>query len=81
MPLTQSEREAAGAEEGTSREEDSMEAEESEEAEVAKDGVDLYTTSKENRSRSLSLSRHPSPREELAKSRSRRCHHRHLNRT
>jgi hypothetical protein len=64
--------------EGTSREEDSVEAEE---AEVATEGVDPYTTSKENRSRSLSPSRYPSPREELAKSRSRRCHRRHLTRT
>jgi hypothetical protein len=84
MPLTQSEREAAGAVDGTSREEDSMEAEESEEveeAEVAKEGVDLHMTPKENKSRILSLSRHPTPMEELAKSRSRsrRCHHRHLN--
>jgi hypothetical protein len=51
--LTQSEREAAGAMEGTSREEDSVEAEESEKAveteeseevEVAKEGVDPHTT-------------------------------------
>jgi hypothetical protein len=48
--LTQSEREAAGAMEGTSREEDSVEAEESEkaveteEAEMAKEGVDPHTT-------------------------------------
>jgi hypothetical protein len=83
MPLTQSEREAASAVEGTLREEDSVEAEKSEEveeAEVAKESVGPYTTSKENMNRSLSLSRN-SPREELAKSRSRRCHHRRLNRT
>jgi hypothetical protein len=30
---------------------------------------------------SLSLSRNPSLREELAKSRSKRCHHRRLNQT
>jgi hypothetical protein len=48
--LTQSEREAAGAMEGTSREEDSVEAEEfekaveTEEAEMAKEGVDPHTT-------------------------------------
>jgi hypothetical protein len=84
MPLTQSEREAAGAVEGTPREEDSVEAEESEEveeAEVAKEGVDPYMTPKENKSRSLSLSRNPSLREELAKNRNKRCHHCRLNRT
>jgi hypothetical protein len=81
MLLTQSEREAASIVEGTPRE-DSMEAEESgvdEEAEVTKEGGDPHTTPKENGS--LSLSRNPNPREELAWSRSRRCHHRHLNRT
>jgi hypothetical protein len=70
--------------EGTPREEDTVESEESvevEEAAVAKEGVDLQTTSKENWSRSLSLSRNPSPREELAKSRNRRYHHRLLIRT
>jgi hypothetical protein len=84
MPLTQSEREAAGVVEGTPREEDSVEAEESEEVEEAavdKEGVDLQMTPKENWSRSLSLSRNPSLREELAKSRNRRCHHRLLIRT
>jgi hypothetical protein len=53
--------------EGTPREEDSVEAEESGvdvEAEVTKEGVDPHTSPKENRS--LSLSRNPSPREELA---------------
>jgi hypothetical protein len=82
MPLTQLEREATGAVEGTPREGDSVEAGESgevEEAEVAKEGVDPHTTPMENRS--LSLSRNPSPREELVKNRSRRCHHRHLTRT
>jgi hypothetical protein len=38
-------------------------------------------TPKEIRSLSLSLSRNPSLREELAKSRNRRCHHRRLTRT
>jgi hypothetical protein len=83
MPLTQSEREAVGAVEGTPREEDSMEvegSEEDEEAEVAKEGVDPQTTPKKNKSRSVSLSRNPSLREEMAKSRSRRCHHRRLTR-
>jgi hypothetical protein len=78
MPLTQSEREATSAVEGTPREEDSVEArevEEAEEAEVAKEGMDPQTTPKENRSRN------PSLREELAKSRNRRCHHRRLTRT
>jgi hypothetical protein len=82
MPLTQLEREAAGTVEGTPREEDSVEAEESgvdEEAEVTKEGGDPHMSPKENGS--LSLSKNPSPREELAWSRSRRCHHRHLNRT
>jgi hypothetical protein len=66
MPLTQPEREAAGAVEGMPRE-DFVEAEESEvdeEAEVTKEGVDPHMSPKENRS--LSLSRNPSPREELA---------------
>jgi hypothetical protein len=75
MPLTQSEREATSAVEGTPREEDSVEAREVEEAEVAKEGMDPQTTPKENRSRN------PSLREELAKSRNRRCHHRRLTRT
>jgi hypothetical protein len=69
MLLTQLEREAAGAVEGMSREEDSVEAEDSEEvkeAEVAREGVDPHTTPRENRSTSLSLSRNPSLREELA---------------
>jgi hypothetical protein len=66
MPITQPEREAAGAVEGMPRE-DFVEAEESEvdeEAEVTKEGVDSHMSPKENRS--LSLSRNPSPREELA---------------
>jgi hypothetical protein len=67
MPQTQPEREVAGAVEGTPREEDSVEDEESgvdEKTEVTKKGVDLHTSPKENRS--LSLSRNPSSREELA---------------
>jgi hypothetical protein len=61
MPLTQPEREAAGAVEGTPCEEDSLEAEESgvdEEAEVTKEGVDPHTMPKENRN--------SIPKEELA---------------
>jgi hypothetical protein len=64
MPLTQSEREAVGAVEGTPRVGDSVEAKESEEAELGKEGVDPHTTPRENRSRSLS--RNPSSREELS---------------
>jgi hypothetical protein len=67
--------------EGMPREEDSVEAEESEEVEEteeAKEGVDPQTTPKGNKSRSLSLNRNPSLREELDKSRNRRCHHRRL---
>jgi hypothetical protein len=59
--------EAACVVEGTLREEDSVEAEESgvdEEAKVTKEGVDPHTSPKGDRS--LSLSRNPSPREELA---------------
>jgi hypothetical protein len=70
--------------EGKPHKEDSVEvevSEEVEEAEVAKEGVDPQTTPEENKSRSLSLSRNPSLREELAKSRNRRCHHRCLTRT
>jgi hypothetical protein len=75
MPLTQSEREHVGAVEVTHHEEVTVVVEE---AEVAKEGVDPRTTPREIRSRSLSLSRYPSPREELAKSKNRRCHRRHL---
>jgi hypothetical protein len=56
-------------------------AEEVEEAEVAKEGVDPQMMPKENKSGSLSLSKNPSLREELDKSRNRRCHHRRLTRT
>jgi hypothetical protein len=62
----------------TCHEGDTVEAEWAEEAEVAKEGVDPQTTPKEVRSRSLSPSRNPSPREELDKSRNRRCYHCHL---
>jgi hypothetical protein len=67
MPLTQPEREPAGAVEGTPHEEDPVEAEGSEvdeEAKVSKEGMDPHTSPKEDRS--VSLSRNPSPREELA---------------
>jgi hypothetical protein len=66
------------------REENSVEVEESEEveeAEVAKEGMDPHTMPKENRRRSLSLSRNLRPREEQAKNRNRRCHHRRLTQT
>jgi hypothetical protein len=62
----------------THREEDTVEAEESKEAEVAMEGVDPRMTPREVRSRSLSLSRYPSLKEEPAKSKNRRCRHRHL---
>jgi hypothetical protein len=42
------------------------ESEEVEEAKVAREGVDPHTTPRENKSRSLSLSRNPSPREKVA---------------
>jgi hypothetical protein len=77
MPLTQSEQEHAGAVEVTRRE-DTVEVKE---AEVAKEDVDPRMTPREVRSRILSLSRNPNPREEPAKSKDRRCHHRHLTRT
>jgi hypothetical protein len=77
MPLTQQEREVEGVVEVTRHEEDSVEAEQDEEAELV--GEDPCTTTMEVRSRSLST--YPSPREELAKSRDTRCHHRHLPRT
>jgi hypothetical protein len=65
----------------TRREEDTVEAEWAEGAEVAKEGMNPQTMPKEVRSRSLSLSRYPSPREKLDKSRNRRCHHRRPTRT
>jgi hypothetical protein len=69
MPLTQSGQEHAGAVEVTRREEDNVVAEEDE---VAKEDVDPRTTPREAWSRSLSLSRNPSLREEPAKSKDRR---------
>jgi hypothetical protein len=68
----------------TRHEEDTVEAEwaeEAEEFEVAKEGVDPRTTPREVRSWSPSLSRYPSLREELIKSKNRRCRRRHLTRT
>jgi hypothetical protein len=79
MPLTQQEREVVDAVEVTRHGEDSVEAEQDEEAELV--GEDPCTTTRQVRSRSLSTSRYPGPREELAKSRDTRCHHRHLPRT
>jgi hypothetical protein len=76
MPLTQQEREVADTVVVTRHEEDSVEAEE---AELV--GEDPCTTTREVRSRSSSTSRYPSPREEQARSRDTRCHHRHLPRT
>jgi hypothetical protein len=76
MPLTQQEREVANAVEVTHHGEGSVEAEE---AELV--GEDPGTTTREVKSRSSSTSRYPSPREEQAKSRDTRCHHRHLSRT
>jgi hypothetical protein len=80
MPLTQQERQAADAVEVTRHEEGSVVAEqaaEAEEAELA--GEDPCTTTRELRS--SSTSRYPSPREEQARLRDTRCHHRHLPRT
>jgi hypothetical protein len=79
MPLTQQEREAADAVEVTRREEGSVEVAEAEEAESAVE--DPCTTTRELRSRSSSTSRYLSPREEQARLRDTRCHHRHLPRT
>jgi hypothetical protein len=73
MPLTQQEREAADAVEVTRHEEGSVEAESAAE--------DPCTMTRELRSRSSSMSRYPSPREEQARLRDTRCHHRHLPRT
>jgi hypothetical protein len=75
MPITQLGREHVGAVEVTHREEVSVEAEE------AKEGVDPRTTPREVRSRSLSLSRYPSPREEPTRSKNMRCHRRYHTRT
>jgi hypothetical protein len=79
MPLTQQAREVTDAVEVTRHEEDSVEAEQAEEAESA--GEDPCTTTMELRRRSPSMSRYPSPREEQARRRDTRCHHRHLPRT
>jgi hypothetical protein len=57
----------------TRHEEGSVEAESA--------GKDPCTTTRELRSRSSSTSRYPSPREERARLRDTRCHHRHLPRT
>jgi hypothetical protein len=82
MPLTQQEREAAGAVEVTRHKEGSVEAGQAAEAEEAESAVeDPCTTTRELRSRSSSTSRYPSPREEQARLRDTRCHHRHLPRT
>jgi hypothetical protein len=79
MLLTQQERKVADAVVVTCHEEDPMEAEQAEEAELV--GEDPCTTMREVRSRSSRTSRYPSPREEQARSRDTRCHHRHLPRT
>jgi hypothetical protein len=82
MPLTQQEREAADAVEVTRCEEGSVEAEQAAEAEEAESAVEApCTTTRELRSRSTSTSRYPSPREEQARLRDTRCHHRDLPRT
>jgi hypothetical protein len=81
-PLTQREREAADAVEVTRHEEGSAEAWQAAEAEEAELAVEEpRTTTRELRSRSSSTSRYPSPREEQARLRDTRCHHRHLPRT
>jgi hypothetical protein len=79
MPLTQQEQEAADAVEVTRHEEGSVEAEQVAEAESA--GEDPCTTTRELRSKRSSTSRYPSLREEQARLRDTRCHHRHLPRT
>jgi hypothetical protein len=79
MPLTQQEREAADAAEVTRHEEGSAEARQAVEAELAVE--DPRMTTRELRGRSSSTSRYPSPREEQARLRDTRCHHRHLPRT
>jgi hypothetical protein len=59
-----------------------VEAEQAAEAEEAESAVeDLCTTTRELGSRSSSTSRYLSPREEQARLRDTRCHHRHLPRT
>jgi hypothetical protein len=82
MLLTQQGREVADAVEVTRREEDSVEAEQAAEAEEAELAVeDPCTTTRELRSRTSSTSRYLSPREEQARLRDTRCHHRHFPRT
>jgi hypothetical protein len=79
MPQTQQEREAVDAVEVTRHEEGSVEVEQAAEAEEAESvGEDPCTTTRELRSRSSSTRRYPSPREEQARLRDTRCHHRHL---
>jgi hypothetical protein len=74
MTLTQQAREVADAVEVTRHEEDSVEAEKAGEAEEAESaGEDPCTTTRELKSRI--------PREEQARHRDTRCHHRHLPRT
>jgi hypothetical protein len=82
MPPTQREREAADAVEVTRHEADSAEAWQAAEAEEAELAIEeRRATTRELRSRSSSTSRHPSLREEQARLRDTRCHHRHLPRT
>jgi hypothetical protein len=82
MPLTQQEREAADAVVDTRHEEGSVVAEQAVEAEEAESASeDPCTTTRELRSRSSSTSRYPSPREEQARLKDTRCHHRHLPRS
>jgi hypothetical protein len=82
MPLTQQEREAADTMEVTRHEEGYVEAEQAAEAEDAESASeDPCTTTRELRSRSSSTSRCPSPREEQARLKDTRCHHRHLPQT
>jgi hypothetical protein len=82
MPLTQQEREAADAVQVTRHEEGSAEAWQAAEAKEAELAVEEpHTTTRELRSRSSCTSRYPSPREEQARLRDTRCHHRHLLRT
>jgi hypothetical protein len=82
MPLTQQEREDANAVEVTRHEKGSVEAEQAAEAEEAESaGEDPCTTTRELTSKSSSTSRFPSPREEQARLRDMRCHHRHVPRT
>jgi hypothetical protein len=76
MPLTQREREAVDVVEVSRHEAGSAEAEEAESA-----VEEPRATTRQLRSRSSSTSRYPSQREEQARLRDTRCHHRHLPRT